>query len=418
MSLLDVSHQRALGDLLSAERQLREQSEHFIQELRKVLLETAIRLDGERLEAIRREKPTAPANWSVAEWRLFLRDIPSVRGWGVPVASTVPTARERELLQQIEGLKVQLDSALHQLGEERERAASIVITSTINSSKNDSELERIKLPEGATSRLIDIVEDVKSIIPSLPQKPPSAFAKILDGGGRLGGDRMRAYQRYWIVAYLIGRWGMSASMEIEEALAQAVDVSSGSGSLRRVLLDLAEANLLIGEKLEMSLPRTALKLYRLSENGQRLYQELFHQQPLENEWSKLIRKHEGERFPEHTLGVLTFAMHARKRGYATQVLPEVNAEKAVPDVWIACGDEQLYVEVELGVKERTAKWRNQAELNKGKTAICAGTIKGRQRLSSDCKLDNLRGVATDLETLILTKYKTVDHATPMWIEQW
>jgi hypothetical protein len=57
-------------------------------------------------------------------------------------------------------------------------------------------------------------------------------------------------------------------------------------------------------------------------------------------------------------------------------------------------------------------------LNRGKVAICAATEKGRQRLGGDCKLDNIAGVSTDIETLIKTKYKTVDHTTALWVEQW
>ena len=48
MTTLGVSNQRAMSDLLGAERQLREQSERSIQEFRTLLLVTALRLDGER----------------------------------------------------------------------------------------------------------------------------------------------------------------------------------------------------------------------------------------------------------------------------------------------------------------------------------------------------------------------------------
>jgi hypothetical protein len=413
---LDLSHQRALEDLFSAERQLREQNERFIQEFRQVLLETAIRLDGERLEAIRRENPQAPTFWTVAEWRTFMREIPSVRGWGIsPVPLNTPSQREHEMILQVESLKMQLESVLHELDEEKARTSERIVD--VDDGLSRAGAEKIDLPEGAKPRLADIIVEAQNILSSLPHKPSTAFAKVLDGGNRVGGDLKKAYQRYGIALYLVGHWGVAASMEIEEALATVVGVESGSGSLKRLLEEMSTANVFFKETLSLNTPRTALKLYRLSESGEKLYQTLFSEKPVENEWSKLIRLHEGERFPEHTLGVLTFAMHARKRGYATYILPQVQGN-AEPDVWIGRSDEQLYVEVELGMKERTAKWRNQVGLNDGKVAICAGTEKGRQRLAGDCKLDNLSGVATDLEALIATKYKTVDHTTLMWIEQW
>ena len=42
---------------------------------------------------------------------------------------------------------------------------------------------------------------------------------MLSGGERLGGDLTRIFQRYWLVLYLIGRWRLTAAMELEEALA-------------------------------------------------------------------------------------------------------------------------------------------------------------------------------------------------------
>lgn len=415
MSLLGIEHHRALDDLLAAERQLRLQGELVVQDFRQLLLETAVRLDGERLEAIRRENPLIPSMWTVAEWREFLRGIPDVRGWGAPVQSSTPSAHERDLLQQIDALRTQLDEAFRQLDEERQRAEVSVAVNPV--SVPDGAMTGIELPKGATPCLLDLIEDVKNILPTLPAKPPVAFAKILDGGGRTGGDLKRAFQRYWIALYLVGRWGLSASMEIEEVLAAIAGVSSGSGSLRRILVDLANAAFLSSEILTMDAPRTALRLYRLSPEGEKLFESLFRQKPEESEWSKLNHLHEGERFIEHTLAVMTFAMHARKRGYATHILPQVEGN-AEPDLWIGRSGEQLYVEVELGMKERTAKWRHQAELNGGKAAICAGTEKGRQRLSGDCKLDNISGCATDLEALIDAKYKTINHMSPLWLEQW
>ena len=131
-----------------------------------------------------------------------------------------------------------------------------------------------------------------------------------------------------------------------------------------------------------------------------------------------MRLHEGQRFPEHTLAVLAFTMHARKRGWATQVLPELTGSKSVPDAWIMRGEEKLYVEVELGDKESIAKWRNQSTPNDGRTALCVATQKSRTHLVGECKLDKLPGMATDLESLIMGKFKNINSDTPLWMENW
>ena len=436
---LDVSNQRAMSDLLGAERQLREQSERSIQEFRTLLLVTALRLDGERLEMLRRDNPTVPGSWTVKDWHNFLEYMPSARGWGAAVPANAQTARERELLQQIEALQAQLDETVHQLDEERERAQVVAVTESF--AKHDDTattpapvshasvavpsdhpsghavtIAKIELPEGATPMLADIIADAKSILANLPKLPPAPFDKALDGGNRIGGDLARIYQRYWIAVYVIGRWRLCAAMEIETVVAHVAEVSSGSGSLRRVLEDLVTAKILIGEKIEMDMPRTALKVHRLSEDGERLYQALFNEKPMENDWAKLIHANGDDSNSEHILAVLTFAMQARTRGWMTHVLPEISSgQDVVPNVWIGRGAEALYVEVESC---KPVHWHDQAKLNGGGVALCALTERGRQRLAGDCKLDNLAGVATDLETLVKTKYKTVDHTTPLWIEQW
>jgi hypothetical protein len=274
------------------------------------------------------------------------------------------------------------------------------------------------IPLDATPALTMMIEDTKKMFANFPQKIPAVFSSVLSGGGRTGGDLMRVFQRYWLILYLIGRWRLTATMELEEALAEIVGVSAGSGSMRRVMLDLEKANILVSEILKLKSPRTALKLYRFSPEGEKLYQALFQARPFENDWSRLIRLHEGERFPEHTLAVIAFTMHARKRGWATQILPEVKGTKSVPDAWIMRGDEKLYVEVELGEKESMTKWRNQSVLNEGRTALCAATQKTRARLSADCKLDHLPGLATDLETLIKGKFKEINSTSPLWLMSW
>jgi hypothetical protein len=104
-------------------------------------------------------------------------------------------------------------------------------------------------------------------------------------------------------------------------------LGSRTGSLDRVVDDILKGSLLEGIISRLGTPNTNLKLVRLSSDGERLFKILFDADPLESDWDRLIRDHEGGRFPEHTLAVLIFAMHARKRGWAMQVLPPVENTK-------------------------------------------------------------------------------------------
>lgn len=421
IAALNISHQRAVGDLLQAERDLRRKSEDTIRAMRQALVETANRFDGKRLEALRRDDPSIPASWGALDWKKFFDEVsvPS-QGW---VNTVVPdTQAQRELQRQIAQLQAALHQAELELEEERAKTAVIAAPASVSTEITGADQTVAHaiadIPPEATPALTVIVQDAIKTLGNFPQKIPAAFSNMLSGGGRSGGDLLRVFQRYWLILYLIGRWRLAASMELEESLAETVGVSAGSGSMRRVMLDLEKANVLVSEIIELKSPRTALKLYRLSSDGEKLYQALFQSRPYENDWSRLIRLHEGARFPEHTLAVIAFAMHARKRGWATQILPEVTESKSVPDAWIMRADEKLYVEVELGEKERVAKWRNQAALNGGRTALCAATQKSRARLVGDCKLDKLPGMATDLETLVRGKFKSVNAASPLWLTSW
>ncbi len=422
MTTLNVSHQRAIGDLLQAERDLRQKSEDAIRAMRQVLVETANRFDGTRLESLRRDNPSVPANWGALDWKKFFDEVPlPSQGWVNKTVVAPDTQTQRKLQKQITDLQAALELERAKMVVV-ETPASSVPTETVNPANPDQILPAAdaveSIPPNATPALTVMVADAKKMLANFPQKIPAVFSAVLSGGERTGGDLARVFQRYWLILFLIGRWRLAASMELEETLAGVVGVSAGSGSMRRVLLDMEEANVLVNEIIFLKSPRTALKLYQLSAEGEKLYQALFQVKAFENDWSRLIRLHEGARFPEHTMAVIAFTMHARKRGWATQVLPEVKGTKSVPDVWIMRGKEKLYVEVELGDKERVSKWRNQAGLNEGCVALCAATQKTRARLVGDCKLDKLAGMATDLETLVRNKFKELNSASPLWLEDW
>ena len=418
---LNISHQRAVGDLLQAERDLRQKSEDAIRAMRQVLVETANRFDGKRLQEISRDNPAVPANWIALDWKSFFDEIPAPsQGWGKTVAPD--TQVQRELRKEIAELKAALQQA--ELNLESEQAKKVVavepaptkVLVSVAQVKTDAvAIENI--PPDATPALTVIAEDARRMRAVFPQKIPAAFSGVLSGGERLGGDLTRVFQRYWLVLYMIGRWRLATAMELEEALANTQDLSANSGSMERVIQGMEKANVLVTEVINLNSPRTALKLIRFSDKGYKLYQALFQSKPFEDDWSRLMRLREGARFPEHTMAVLDFTMHARKRGWTTRVLPEVKGIKSAPDAWVMRGNEQFYVEIEMDDKEHLSKWRNQSALNAGQVALCASTRQARARLVEICKLEKLPGMATDLESLI-GKFKDINSESPFWMEDW
>lgn len=414
MSTLVLHQQRAFDDLLAAERQLRAYSEAQVRELRQLLLETVIRLDGERFEALRRENPSIPGSWTVADWSAFMKGIPSAKGWGASVVpSNLPSKREKELLQQVEALKAQLDDALRLLEEEQERAKrelenAKAVQTHAEPARAADEIDQLPgspIPDGVTPMLAYIVKDVENIRKKLPKRPPAPFT--LDTGERVGGDLDTAYRRYFMTIYLLGRWGVNVSMEIARVVGPAEGISAGSRTLKSIMEGLVGSGMVVSKKLEIENPDTTLAVYRLTQTGKDFYKALFGVEPIEDEWTALERAALDERT---TLAVLFFVIHARKAGWMTRVA----ACEQPAAVCVSREVESLYVDVTF---ERSSAWKSLLPLNGGKAAICTATADLRQRLSGDCKLDKVPGAATDIESLVQLKYE-ITNPSELWIETW
>jgi len=432
---LPDAHDRVQRDLIESEREQRRTAETLARDLAKVLQELAILLDGTRLESLRRLDPRVPQYWTPEDWRQFFAKVPNPTtggGWGQGEGQRV-----NELERTIAELKKRLADTEALLTTPAADAKSVLQASRPTAERLmvpcQDELARPKastssrpspapapfgIPLEMVSPLGNLLAKSREIWNLLPVTSPAAFSSSLSGKGRTGEDLKKAYRRYWLSLYLIGTFRLNATLEIEDLMAMTGGLSSRAGSLGRIVDDLVDGGILFSEILRIGSPRTSLRLVKLSPEGVRLFKILFNREPVESDWERLIKNHEGERFLEHTLAILIFAMHARKRGWATQILSPVENTKAVPDLLVLKGGEKWYVEVELGQKENPAKWRNQARLNGGKVALCATTPDARQRLAGDCRLARLSGQATDLETLIKAKYGNITDQTELWAESW
>ncbi len=429
-SSLQTANDRVQRDLVDSERSQREAAERLARDLAKVLQELAIFYDGSRLEALRHEDPKIPQYWTPDDWRSFFANVPA------PAKAGWAGANQQSRVVELERMNAELKKRLAEM-ETRptrsvaaETASDERVTTNLTLPKVAREVVPEKaprlaivpklydLPAEVTPPLAGLLARARDVWNTLPNTCPVAFQKLLSGGGRKGEDLKKAYQRCWLMLYLIGACRINAKFEIEDILAFVCGLSTKPGSLGRISTDLMDAGILTGEVIRIGSPKTSLRLLQISPEGKKLYKVLFERDPEETEWERIIRLHEGERFPEHTLALLIFTLHARKRGWATQILPPVSGTKAVPDLLVMRGEEKLYVEVELGQKESPTKWRNQAALNGNLVALCAATPETRQRLAGDCRLAKLPGMATDLETLVKFKSQDITEETPLWLEKW
>ena len=251
---LDFQHQRAMDDLLGAERAMREKNEQTIRQFRDLLAGIALLFDGTRYQDLTRTDPGIPNSWTVEDWKEFFNGVTlTTRGWNTP---ELRDRREiQELQQQVEGYKAKVIMLERQLMEKCEAPAEgSPTTATAGSEKKSKAVPRpITLPkrqeDEATPPLLDLAKEVSSILSSLPSRAPSPYEKILDGGNRTGVILDQALQRWWIMIYLIGRWGLSTWIEIDVVVSHVAGVKPGAGSVHRLLEKLVEKKFIYSEAI-------------------------------------------------------------------------------------------------------------------------------------------------------------------------
>jgi hypothetical protein len=387
--------ERGLEDILNSERELRKIAEVQNREMRKVLTEVAYRLAGDRMEVIRKQDPGSPDNWDSDDWReFFAKNIQEISGWD----------HSEELRKRLRLLERERDTAMQKLEELRGHMAEK--EAQVTAEKVDDKIEQEKVPDAGsslTSNKLGIFESIE--LPEIPRKPPTRFASRLGTGKR--------WKRQAQALYLMAVRGLSLRLEILQIVGEMENVSPNAGSLRRMIDDgLISKGLVVFGKLSMNLSQPAkLVVLRLTDDGRELC-NILGWEPVESEWERLIRLHDGNRQEEHTAGVLAFSYHSHRRGWQTEVLPDVEGN-AKPDVLVIKGEERIFVEVEFG-EDKPNKWRNLAELQ-GFVALCAATAEKRSKLVAECKLDKLSGIATDIETLI---QESGGITGKLWVEKW
>jgi hypothetical protein len=371
--------------------------------------------DGQRLEEYRRQDPGTPEHWSADEWTEFFSSPPAVktqaRTWGTNGNGhrKAETADLKRLQDEARRLETHIEH-LHDKADGRPETGDEELETEVQG-PNTNEASVARPPacpefiEGSSVSLTDFS----------PPKIPYKYKGLLANHGL----KDLRWRRGSMMLYLMATCGMNAHLEMDVFVARREGLSFRSNSTKKPLENLAASGLVIAETLRMEIGdfRTALKLARLTDEGRQLCDALgWH--VVESDWDRLIRLHQGQKQTRHTLAVLYFALLARVRGWTTEVVPEVDGS-AVPDILVTKGDQLYFVEVELGTRgseKQTAKWKNLANAH-DRVAICAPNMQTRERLVKDCRLAKLSGVATDLATLVATKYyESKDE--PLWVKEW
>ncbi len=431
--------QRSLESLLEAERAMREHLAGENRILSGLLARLARRHYGVRLEEFRRRNPRNMDEWTAGEWQAFFAGEERMvsPGWGGRPAGAgeAPSNGNGKNGNGHHAAGVDVDALKAAIKQEvlRELRPAVrlrprtVEEATPAGTPRDKDEQAAETEEAHPAQAAPPPKKKQAVPEKIPAHavppviPLDGFTlplvplKFDDLQERFGGLRWR---RAAMILHVIALYGINALIEIGRHVGKAEGFAPHSNSVKAPFKQLGELGLLHVETLKIRHPRRgfALLLGRLTDAG-REFCRAVGWQPVESEWERLIRLHEGGRQGEHTLAVLYFAVMSRARGYTVSVLPDIQAGNTPPDVLLERNGERILAEVELGRHDRTAKWRNLQAVQ-GFAAICTLYPKDRKRLASDCKLAHIPGRATDLETLRSVRLNHDMSAEPFWVEEW
>jgi hypothetical protein len=368
---IESSRERMLEDLIETERQLRVNAEKIARSYRKLMIDLAFRLDGERLEDLRRGAYPNLESWSTGDWQAFWRDYQPKNGreW---------KNREKHLEVVSQGRDEQL----------REAEAVVSPENVPNVQKNNS--------TPASQNGYDIPSMIRLIAEMpIPMQPPAAYRHHLDTG-----QSTLRYRRKLMALRLLAA-GVSIRLEIDTIISRREGLGMRTNSVRKPLEELVESRLVATEVLHMTNPfETSLAVCCLTEEGRHLCNALGWT-VVESESERLTRIYPEENKKDHILAVLTFTIHARLRGWKAEVLPVVNGV-VQPDVRVEKGEEIWYVGIESN-EFNPEKLVELAQLNNGKIALCALNEHGREKLLEACRESGITGVSNDLFSLAFVK---------------
>lgn len=413
-----------LSALLDEERRLRSLAEAEVRAYRKTLTKLALRLAPAAFDARRRQDPTSFERFSPAEWESFFQSVPQKEerprgGWGSeqradsqePAAvSQQPTA----VSQQPSAISGQRATSNEQRAKEHSHQPSAISSQKATGSElraeKHSHQPAAHSPQPAANSFPPAANrqqptaesrPLNADRSSLPPSPPSRYAALFAN-----------WEREGLALQILATTGWSLRYAVDEALATAVGIGSGSGSIKRLFARLEKLGLVTSQVYDLGGVRAAILL--LSERGKQVAQGCGFAL-VSCEWELLLQAHGGERQAKHAALCCAFAYQARKRGWQVALCPKVEGP-AQPDMALQRGEERLFVEVEAESGEaerRMRKWRNQADLQ-GYVALCANNGGVRERLVLEAQAASKHGVATDLTALI----KEQDEGKGLWVERW
>lgn len=219
--------------------------------------------------------------------------------------------------------------------------------------------------------------------------------------------RRPRWQRMVMIVLLLAGDGVSTAAEIQRLLAldrKSVHIALDS------MLDLLDP-LIVSRVVSIgSLGR--MRIVSLTDYGKALARALG-VEPVESDWEKLIRLHQGGMQEKHAALVLMAAYQARLRGWQAEVVPFDPQETPwfQPDLKLTDEGRAYYCEVETRSRVKPRKWARMRQVN-----LIMPTPTARVWVVRRIQSMGIPGRATDLRTLA-QQAKAGDLAK-FWLEKW
>ncbi len=137
-------------------------------------------------------------------------------------------------------------------------------------------------------------------------------------------------------------------------------------------------------------------------------------EPVESDWEKVVRLHNGEVQTRHAALVLMAAYQARLRGWKAEVMPfdpqetpwfQPDLKLTEPEGWF------YYAEVETRSRVKPKKWARMRQVN-----LIVPSPAVRKWMAQRIKTMGIPGRATDLRTL--AQQAKAGELTGFWLEKW
>lgn len=426
--MLDIQQNRIFDDLITAERGLRTSAENSTRRLLALLIEIASRLDGTRYEEMRKQDPSIPARWTVDDWRNYFLSIRSMHaptaGWNADQDAALNCTTDKRITEQLAQLSaaftaekrktemlISENNRLHAAQPRFERKAKHQAPAVTPATATAAQplIEETMAAAREPSSYPGILADFGEFIKTVSSTPPLEYKELGDGN--------RPWKRYCGIIYLIGRWGINSKQELMRLMGDEEGIGGNSTSLTNILENLRDYGYLISDVLEIDGAEMKIAFWRLTTAGHVLFQRITESAPVECEWSRLIRLRDGEKNTSYVSACLTFAFHARKRGWGVKLLPSA-AGSFDADIMIQRGDEYIFVLMTSGNENKSAVWQSLAAANHGILALCTANASQRTIIVSESRQQKLSGIATDIQTLSVGGYSNVHANSDIWVESW